>query len=124
MNRLFKFDVPTPKDFAWEITVRSFGFFLVPPNNYDRESRIFSRPLRVCWKSEKKGEDKEHYTVFDTSMIHDAEKNALAVTADHIGGSKDCPQQHIESQITRQIVRMFRLDADVAPFHKLFPDAR
>ena len=39
--------LPVPKDFAWEITVRSFGFYLMAPNNYEAVTKIFSRPLSV-----------------------------------------------------------------------------
>jgi len=157
----FAFEIETPNDFVWEITVRSFGFFLVPPNFFDRQHRTFSRPLRVTNVMLKKNnrknksnstnsnkqknvrnnsaatvvaEKEEDFAVFDTLVEHQQHSNTLRVSTYLLGGSKgDFHQYHnldefdrheVQSQLKQQIVRMFRLDGDIQPFHKLFDDAR
>lgn len=41
------FTIPVSNDFDFEHTVRSYGFYAMAPNMYDKTTHTFSRPLRA-----------------------------------------------------------------------------
>ena len=122
----FQFHIPVSKDFAWEITVRSFGFYLMAPNSYDATAKVFARPLAVVSRDlpENSRRSDEEPMVFQVSISHDVSLCALLVSAAPSAGARTVDRLGVEEQLRRQIVRMFRLDVDLAPFHVVFPAAK
>jgi len=114
--KMRRFRIATPVEFDLDLTVRSYGFFALAPNIYDKENRIFSRPIYLA-KSGKVVNIKVQ--LLDTEPMRDNESPELEVQSDVDVNNAE------KNEIKKYIVRMFRLDADYIPhFYNLFPPAK
>ena len=107
-----KFQVPVPRGFRWEITVRSFGFYLLAPNGYDAETKEFRRPLRVG----------EETVVQATASISESGEHLL-VCADSSSSTAPLSEERwleAEQEVSRQLRRMFRLDVAEEELQRLY----
>jgi 3-methyladenine DNA glycosylase/8-oxoguanine DNA glycosylase len=97
--------VQTPQPFDLDLTVRSHGFYDLPPWSYDAERRVLARPLRLASGRVVRAEVAE--------AGRGGEGLALRILAEGRLGT-------VEGREARAQVRTcLALDEDLAPFHRI-----
>lgn len=109
------FIIEVPQNFNFEGTIRSYGFFLLAPNYYDRERHTFSRPLEVDSKV-------VHVEISSNKNASNSQANLNQVLTVKCNKNVSTKEQ---SALRVQITRILRLDATyMDEFHGIFPSAK
>ena len=100
--------LPVPKGFSLPHAVCSYGYFLLPPNRWDRNTETLHRPLRLS----------------DGSVVRMTvtQKNLRSPILNLKSNTPVPRSEH--TRLKQQAARMFRLGEDFRPWHRMHPEAR